>query len=332
MIITVTPNPSLDSTVELPSELTPGQVHRAVASHLDPGGKGVNISRALTAARIPTIAVIPCDAEDPLLASLKAYSVPHHAVALGSPVRTNITITDPTGTTTKINEPGPEMGPAQQEALISATASVPEVTCAALAGSLPPGASPQLYPELISALRSAHPKVHIAVDSSGQALASAAAAAPDVIKPNAEELLELHALLTGQPTRHSPDELEQDPAGVVVLIRAVQEFGVQTALVTLGAHGALLVPADQSAEVLIGYGPPITARSTVGAGDASLAGYLIATDRGESPTQQLRHAMVMGRAAASLPGSQMPTPEDLDFRTVTVESLTNHSPEESRDQ
>lgn len=332
MIITVTPNPSLDSTVELPSPLIPGQVHRAVTSRLDPGGKGVNISRALTAARIPTIAVIPSDDDDPLLASLNAYSVPHHAVAIGAPVRTNITITDPTGTTTKINEPGPDVSFDRQQALVIAAASVPDVTWAALAGSLPPGANPLLYSELITALRSAHPEARIAVDSSGQALASAVAAKPDVIKPNAEELLELHALLTGQQPRHTPSELERNPAGVVVMVRALQQYGVRTALVTLGSHGALLVPADPAAEVLLGTGPPIAAHSTVGAGDASLAGYLAAADRGEPPAERLRCAMALGRAAASLPGSQMPTPEDLDFQAVTITILTEQSPEESRDQ
>lgn len=332
MIITVTPNPSLDSTVELPSPLLPGQVHRAVTTRLDPGGKGVNISRALTAARLPTVAVIPSEPDDPLLLSLSAFAVPYQAVPLGSAVRTNITITDPSGTTTKINEPGPELGADRQQALIAAAASVPETSWAALAGSLPPGADPQLYARLIAALRSAHPQVKIAVDSSGQALASSVPAQPDLIKPNAEELLELHTLLTGQRTDTAPEILEQDPSAVVGLVRTVQHYGVRTALVTLGAHGAVLVPAEQEAEALIGSGPAITARSTVGAGDASLAGYIAAADSGKEPAEQLRLAMAHGRAAASLPGSQMPAPEDLDPLTVTIEPLTHQPPEESRDQ
>ncbi|WP_120005484.1 1-phosphofructokinase family hexose kinase [Nesterenkonia muleiensis] len=332
MIITVTPNPSLDSTVELPSPLLPGQVHRAVTGHTDPGGKGVNISRALTAAKLPTVAVIPSEADDPLLLSLNSFAVPYQTVPLGAAVRTNITITDPTGVTTKINEPGPELDADRQQALITAAASVPDTTWAALAGSLPPGTDPQLYTRLISALRSSHPQAKIAVDSSGQALASTAAAEPDLIKPNADELLELHTLLTGRRTDTTPGQLEQNRSAVVELVRAVQPYGVRTALVTLGAHGAVLVPAEPKADVLMGFGPPIVARSTVGAGDAALAGYISAADQGASPAERLRHAMAHGRAAASLPGSQMPSPEDLEPHTVTVEPLTCQSPEESEDQ
>lgn len=331
MIITVTPNPSLDSTVELPASLLPGQVHRALASHLDPGGKGVNISRALSSAKLPTTAVIPSDADDPLLLSLSTSSVPYQAVPLGSAVRTNITITDPAGVTTKINEPGPALDPDRQQALVTAATSVPDTTWAALAGSLPPGTDSQFYTRLITALRASHPQVKIAVDSSGQALASTAAAQPDLITPNAEELLELHTLLTGGQPDITPTGLEQDPAAVVGLVHAIQQYGIRDALVTLGAHGAVLVPAEPEARVLTGFGPPITARSTVGAGDASLAGYLAAADRGEPPAERLRHAMAHGRAAASLPGSQMPAPEDLDPQIITVEPLTHQPSEGSED-
>lgn len=329
MIITITPNPSLDRTVELPAPLQPGQVHRGLNSHMDPGGKGVNISRALTAAGLPSVAVVPSSSDDPLLLSLSSHGVPYRAVPLDAPVRTNITITDPSGVTTKINEPGSELNADCQRELISVATSVPGTTWAALAGSLPPGTDAQFYPRLIGALRSSHPQVKIAVDSSGLALASAAGAQPDLIKPNAEELLELYALLTDRQPNMTPAQLEQNPSAAVELSHAVQHHGVRTVLVTLGAHGAVLVPDDPDTGALLGFGPPITARSTVGAGDAALAGYIAAADRGAAEPERLRQAMAHGRAAASLPGSRMPRPEHLESCAVTIDPLTLLTPEES---
>ena len=67
MILTLTANPSLDRTIELGSPLAHGAVQRAVGAVQDPGGKGVNISRALHTSQVPTVAVVPGEATDPVL-------------------------------------------------------------------------------------------------------------------------------------------------------------------------------------------------------------------------------------------------------------------------
>ncbi|MDZ5076664.1 hexose kinase [Nesterenkonia sp. HG001] len=328
MIITLTPNPSLDKTVELDAPLAPGAVQRAVRASAEPGGKGVNISRALVAAGQETLAVLPGDAADPVLAALREIHVPHRGLALGEAVRTNITVTDPAGTTTKINEPGPAFDTVRTQALLSLTLSSADgASWAALAGSLPPGVPTDFYAQVITGLRTAcdgrTPK--IALDSSGPALAAAVAAEPELIKPNGEELLELVTLLTGQAplfpdgTSIRAEELERRPDDVLRLVRTTQDHGVRAALVTLGAHGALFVPAEPEAQVLRAWGPELVARSTVGAGDASLAGFLLADQLGRSTADRLRQAAAQGRAAAALPGSVMPSPEDLDLDVVVVE-------------
>lgn len=331
MIITLTPNPSLDKTVELDSALVLGAVQRAARTTSEPGGKGVNISRALTAAGHPTVAVLPGDATDPVLTALDELAVAYHGVPLGEPLRTNIAITDLAGTTTKINEPGPQFTHALTASLIEHTlARSPGAGWAVLAGSLPPGAPDDLYAAVITSLRErlGHSAPRIAVDSSGTALATAVAAGPDLIKPNAEELLELVDSLTGQVPEIEVDELERRPAAVFELVRSIQPHGVEAALVTLGAHGAVLVqPADAAGldagepAALFAWGPQLQTRSTVGAGDASLAGWLAAHQQGGSPQICLLHAMAQGRAAAALPGSTMPRPEDLVPSDVIVEEL-----------
>lgn len=348
MIVTLTPNPSLDRTVELESPLATGQVQRARAVRNDPGGKGVNISRALSVAGSETLAVLPGDPEDPVITGLSALQVPFRCVPVGAALRTNTTITDPKGTTTKINEPGPALDTTTASALTSLVLESSQgATWTALAGSLPPGLDETYYAELISALRSTPaPPSAIAVDASGPALAAAIGASPDLIKPNAEELLELCRLVlvndTGtaaagergtpaleQALQLTEQQVESNRDLVATLVRLLQPSGVQAALVTLGAHGAIYVPhATDSGPVLNAWGPPIEARSTVGAGDAALAGFLTAASAGLSPADCLRHAAAHGRAAAALPGSVMPHPHSLHLDDVVVEEFHPHMKEE----
>ena len=117
MIVTVTANPSMDRTVTLAGELQRGAVHRVTSVTSEPGGKGVNVARALTLAGIETVAVLPAAEHDPILAALAGQGVPFHAVPTTQPVRTNIAITENDGTTTKVNEPGAALESAEAEEL-----------------------------------------------------------------------------------------------------------------------------------------------------------------------------------------------------------------------
>ncbi|MCH8562650.1 hexose kinase [Nesterenkonia sp. AY15] len=337
MIVTFTPNPSLDKTLELDAPLRTGAVQRAIGHTAEPGGKGVNISRALTAAGTRSLAVLPGDPGDPVLLALQELGVEARALPLGAPLRTNTAITDPQGVTTKINEPGPAFDAALTGALLQLLLQASEgASWVALAGSLPPGVPVDFYAQAITALRRTFgeqaPK--IALDTSGEPMAAALPAAPDLIKPNAEELLELHAAFTGSAAtdpdtaQRLADELETDPARAVQLATELQHHGARAALVTLGAHGAVFIPnlktapSDGEPAALRAWGPAIVPRSTVGAGDASLAGFIAAAQSGASETDSLKHAMAMGRAAAELPGSIMPTPQHLSTSALSTEALS----------
>ena len=118
MIITVTPNPSIDRTVTLLTALVRGAVHRVTSVSSEPGGKGVNVARALTLAGLDVVAVLPAARHDPILLALRAIGVEVHAVPVAGAVRTNLAITETDGTTTKINEPGAVVDPADIDALV----------------------------------------------------------------------------------------------------------------------------------------------------------------------------------------------------------------------
>ena len=325
MIVTLTANPSLDRTVALPGPLLRGEVQRAISVRQESGGKGVNVSRALVASGLKTIAVLPGAEADPVLTGLRETDVPFAALPIGEPLRSNVALTEPGGVTTKINEPGPALSEDQQEALISLLLDHARgAAWVVLAGSLPPGVPADFYATVTRRLRSlfdgeAAPRV--AVDSSGEPLAAAVSGdtsgKPDLLKPNAEELVEL-AAAAGFATNKSAEELEADPEAAAAAASAVVRSGVGAVLATLGSKGAVLVTADGA---WLATHPPVTAVSTVGAGDSSLAGYLLASSQGAAPVDCLRQAVAHGAAAASLPGSTVPAVNQTTPDAVTITAL-----------
>ncbi|TRW87766.1 1-phosphofructokinase family hexose kinase [Mycolicibacterium sp. 018/SC-01/001] len=319
MIVTVTPNPSIDRTVTLPSPLTRGAVHRVTSVTDQAGGKGVNVARALSLAGLDALAVLPAASNDPLITALQAAAVSFRVVPAAEPARTNLTVTEPDGTTTKINEPGATLDAASVTALTDAVLAVADdADWVVMSGSLPPGMTASWYGDVVALLASR--RCRVAVDTSDAPLAALVGAldrgAPDLIKPNAEELASVLGL--------SPEVLEQavaqgDPEPVVAAARQLVDRGVGAVLATLGAEGAVLVDANGA---WMASPPPIVPRSTVGAGDSSLAGYVRAEVGGAVPPQRLQMAVAYGSAAAALPGTTLPSPAEIDLAAVHVAPIS----------
>jgi 1-phosphofructokinase len=323
MIVTVTPNPSIDRTVTLTAPLTRGAVHRVTSVTTEPGGKGVNVARALTLAGLDAVAVLPAPATDPLVDALQASAVAFRCVPTTEGVRTNLTITEHDGTTTKLNEPGAALDVAALDALTrTVIASADSASWVVLSGSLPPGVPDSWYADVVAHL--APYPCRVAVDTSEAPLAalvdSLGRAAPDLIKPNAEELA---GVLGFSPQALEAAVAQGDPEPVVSAARKLVDRGIGAVLATLGAAGAVLVDETGS---WMATPPPITPRSTVGAGDASLAGYIRADVGGALPPQRLQMAVAYGSAAAALPGSALPTPAQIDLNAVGVTPISWTSP------
>ncbi|MDQ1036831.1 1-phosphofructokinase [Streptomyces sp. V3I8] len=300
MILTVTPNPSLDRTYEVPS-LDRGEVIRATGERMDPGGKGVNVSRAVAAAGRRTVAVLPLGGAPGALVAdlLDAQGIEVAPVPVAGATRSNIALAETDGILTKINAPGPELTAAEQESLLETVREQSrDADWIACCGSLPRGLAPSWYAELVA--RAHRAGVRIALDTSGPALLAALRERPDVVKPNVEELAEA----VGRPLATVGD--------AVKAAEELRELGARTVLASLGADGQLLVAEEgawfASARVDV-------VRSNVGAGDSSLAGFLVA---GGSGPAALASAVAHGAAAVRLPGSVMPGPADLDPTAVTV--------------
>lgn len=306
MIVTLTPNPSLDRTVTIGGELVPGSVHRIKEETLDPGGKGINVGLGVARAQVPTLAVFPAAADDRLLALLDRDGLSYLATTRTAPVRVNLAIISTPAITTKVNEPGAEISAEELRDLVAglldATGDGDQVM---MCGALAPGMPKDLYEDLIPRL---HQKgVWVGVDTADETLVSLIEAgprsAPDFLKPNAHEL--------GQIMGFDGDALEDEAAAgnltsVAEAAHALRERGVNEVLVSLGPAGALLA-CDEG--TWYSPSPEVPVISTVGAGDSSVAGYLIGKYQQASPPQCLALAVAYGAAAASMPGTTIPTPE-----------------------
>lgn len=318
MIVTFTANPSLDRTATLDRPLTRGGVHRVDSVTVEAGGKGVNVARVLHDAGQEVLAVLPAGSSDPIVAALRATGLPHAAVEISGTVRTNLTLTEADGTTTKINEPGPTLTDSQVDAAAARLlAAADGAAWVALSGSLPPGAPVDWYARLVTALKPLG--CLVAVDTSDAPLQAVVDALPgaafDLVKPNSEEL----AQLTGEdPIWLEASAKRGDPRPVAAAARSLHERGVSAVLATLGAAGAVLVTAEGS---WYAEAPSIPVRSTVGAGDSSVAGYILAAVAGASPERRLATAVAHGSAAAGLAGTTLPKPGDVDPDAVVIHPI-----------
>jgi len=336
MILTLTPNPSLDRTVSLPGPLQRGAVQRLTGVVMEPGGKGVNVARVLSNAGRAATTVLPAAENDPILTALGALELPGltvRSVPVAGPARINTAVTEPDGTTTKLNELGAGLNEEEIDAVEQALLETLALTgvsagpdphhWAVLSGSLPPGAPARWYARLVGLLREVAPGLRIAVDTSDEPLAALAAelpgSAPDLIKPNGEELGQLAGLPAERAMALEEGAVQGDYGPVVDAARLLVGLGLGAVMVTLGPAGAVLVTADGAWHATA---PEVPVVSTVGAGDSSVAGYILADVNGGDETERLRTAMAYGSAAASLPGTTLPTPADLPEQEAVVTRLS----------
>jgi 1-phosphofructokinase len=305
VIATVTPNPSVDWTLEI-TTLVRGGVHRMTGEHREPSGKGVNVSRALTINGVPSLAVLPIGGAEgaELERLLRAERVAFVVVPVVGSVRVNISLTEPDGTATKINAVGPTLRDEETQQLLYAAAAAAHGADWLLgSGSLPPGMNIDFYARLGEAVHGAGAR--FALDSNGPGLLAGLRARPDVIKPNVDELSEV----VSRPVATVADAIEA--------ARELMSLGARSVVVSLGRDGALLV---DDVGVMHAQSHVANPRSTIGAGDALLAGYLAGSlSPGGDRALALREAVAWGSAAVRVHGSHVPVITDADREAVVMD-------------
>jgi len=315
MITTVTPNPSLDRTLHLP-RFVAGQVSRATATMLEPSGKGVNVALALRGVGVPVRAVLPVGGSvgREIVLLLDDLGLDHVDVPIADALRSNISLVEADGRTSKVNEPGPQLSETEVDALCAMTLAHSDTgDWVVWAGSLPGGFTPQRFADAVAATRAAGRLV--ALDCSGPALehvlAQEGLRLPHLVKPNAEELAEV----TGRSLSTLGDVAD---AAQMLLAR-----GVRTVLVSLGRDGALLVDTDLP-QPLHGTAAVRRVVNTVGAGDAFLAGWIAAVQGRAPSADALANALRFGATAVEHEGTLLGVPDP--SRPVSIVAAASQTP------
>lgn len=287
MILTVTPNPALDLTWHVDA-LSVGDTHRVLAGQSRAGGKGLNVARVLASRGVSVTALAPLGGEvgrefvdEARDAGLDLRTVP----LANSETRRSVAIVDrASSSATVLNEWGPTLSVAETDALVAQThALARQAEAVAISGSMPPGLGEEALVRLIEAARAS--RHGVLVDTSGQALLTAAQAGARILKPNEHELAE--ATGTTDPQ-----------AGAEVLLSR----GAHLVVVSLGERGLMMVHRD--GRVLHAHLSHIVAGNATGAGDAVSSALVaaLATDPHLSDLEGLaRRATAWGAAAVAMP-------------------------------
>lgn len=283
-ILTLTLNPALDLTVELP-RLDAGQVNRSDEMHTHAAGKGVNVAQVL-ADLGHQLTVSGFLGEDNLQAFETLFAKRGFVdafIRVPGETRSNIKVAEQDGRITDINGPGPVVDAAAQQALLDRLVQIaPGHDAVVVAGSLPRGVTAQWLRELIERLNQLGLKV--ALDSSGEALREALKASPWLIKPNTEELADA---LGCEVVSHTAE------AQAAARLHAQ---GIEHVVISHGADGVNWFSVGSA---LHAAPPKVSVASTVGAGDSLLAGMLHGLLSADTPEQTLRTATAIAAMAVT---------------------------------
>ncbi|HEX4498933.1 MAG TPA: 1-phosphofructokinase [Thermoanaerobaculia bacterium] len=261
-VLTVTLNPAIDQTLSIPG-FAAGRVNRVAESRSNAGGKGVNVACFLADLDVRVIAMGFLGEENRSLfeRAFERRHITDRFVTLDGFTRVGLKIVDDSGQTTDINFPG--LSP-EKEDLADLLASMESLVepggWCVLSGSVPAGVPDGVYGEMIERIRRLGGRV--VLDTSGAPLRKALEIAlPDILKPNVEELAEL----VGRPLA--------TPADVRGAAGSLLARGIPLVVVSMGGAGALFLDGEQA---LLARPPKVPVHSTVGAGDAMVAGIVYA--------------------------------------------------------
>lgn len=313
MILTVTVNAALDRTLTVPSF---GASHRqrATAAIALPGGKGVNIARALRQLGEPVITTGFAGGRTgtTIIEELTDEGILNDFVRVQEESRVSTAVVDPiNGGQTEINEIGPSIGPDEVDVLFSKLRYLSKgADCLVLAGSLPRDVPEDLYARILKELRS--PEMVTAVDAFGASLRQALVGEPDIVSPNRREAEEL----VGYEF--------QDEADVASGAETIAQMGAKHVLIHDEEGCVARIGEGRDTRTFRAHLPRISeVAATVGSGDAFLAGYVASWIHARDAQAALRLAVACGAANALRLGAGVFEQEDVEAfsRRVEIESL-----------
>nr|WP_255727303.1 1-phosphofructokinase family hexose kinase [Nesterenkonia sp. DZ6] len=298
-IVTLTMNPALDVSSSVDRVRAEHKL-RCGPARVDPGGGGVNVSRAIRNLNGSSTPIYPLGG--PTGAKYRRFAadegIDGTVIAIAGDTRESFTVDETsTGDQYRFVLPGPALSEAEwHDCLSTVTAHLPHGGYLVASGSLPPGVPEDFYAILARSV--AEQGVHLVVDAAGSPLHAALAEGVFLIKPSRDELAELvgadHELSPEEQLDAVRDLIDHDRAEVIAL--------------TMGSAGALLVSAAGALRLPT---PKVQVASPVGAGDAFLGGLVLRLAEGRPLAEAFRTAVAAGSATAMLPGTELCRAEDV---------------------
>lgn len=302
-VITLTLNPAFDVHCAAPG-FAAGRENAVRLLSRDAGGKGINISRALSACHVPSTAYVVVGEENgaDFCRALTDGGLSYTALTVPGRIRENITLHTEGLGETRISFPGFAVAPTLlaelEQALLPLAAADAVFT---LTGSLPQGITAADVQPLLARLQARGAR--LVIDSRSFALPDLIEARPFLIKPNEDEI----SLYYDKPIRTLADAAEAADA--------IREKGIENVMLSLGAMGAALATPRGRYTC---RAPSIKPISTIGAGDSSIAGFLAACRAGKPDEDCLRTAIAYGSAACMQEGTLPPTAADVERLLMAI--------------
>lgn len=280
MIYTCTLNPSIDYLVQA-DQIELGTLNRAKNVSFYPGGKGINVSRVLKNLGVNSTALgcLGGFTGEFICNELSTAGISHDFIQLEEPTRVNIKLQ--TGEETEINGLGANIPQSKQEEFLQKFQAITHDDYVVLAGSLPPTVSLKFYEDLASYCNKQN--IRFVVDTSGESLENLLKYKPFLIKPNQHELGELL----------NKDVVNVDDA--LLFGKELLKKGPQNIIVSMGSEGAIFINNDMTAYARV---PKGNVRSTVGAGDSTVAGFLAEFAQSRDYLTAFKYGVAAGTATA----------------------------------
>lgn len=298
-IVTVTMNPAIDKYASV-KHVTPERKLRCSRAAHDPGGGGINVSRAIKKLGGNSLAVYLAGGPTGRMLArlLDREHIEHENIEIEQWTRENFTVYEETSERQfRFGMAGPEVDDKAWRGCLSRLLEIePRPDFIVASGSLPPGVPADYYGQVAAAVKAS--SIKMVLDTSGEAFSRALAEGVFLIKPNLKELSDF-----------AGEEVRDEEKQALVAHRLIEEGQSEVVVISLGAGGALLVWRDGTERI---YAPTVSIRSKVGAGDSMVAGIMTMLIRGGDLKEAATYGVAAGAAAVMTPGTALCTREDTD--------------------
>jgi 6-phosphofructokinase 2 len=292
-------NPSLDKNVRLEHVVAERKL-RCEQPRYEPGGGGINVSRAIDRLGGTSLAVYPAGGAigEMLEDLLDAQDLEHWRIEVEGMTRENLTVFEETSDRQfRFGMPGPALQEQEWQRCLDVLSTVePRPDYLVASGSLPPGVPVDFYARVAHCIKESG--CRLIVDTSDDELRAAAEAGVYLLKPNMREL--------GQLAGH---QIEGEDEQVDVAREIVRREQAQAVVVSLGAAGAVLVSEGKTTRL---RAPTVRIRSKIGAGDSMVAGIVWSLAQGWDLVEAARYGVAAGSAAVMTPGTELCRREDTE--------------------